>query len=374
VLRIYDGNAPIPGTELFVHSANLTYNLGPVGSAVNNAINNYHAIDVTSTTGRLYMTLTSDGVIQCTTTTTYDPFEWTVYCEGCQAPGVAYNLVPTCTDRSFITEVIVTQAPSAQGLEILNTQTNETIVANATGVYDFGPYAQNAPVSFQLTDLSNPQCYYLSETFTFPSDSCVIRTCGWDTYTYCYGNNEDRWYTWQSVTSQPITLGFYAGQMLPSDRIVVYNGFNENAAVLYQGNNGGNFLGFAVTSMNAANALTLRIQSNGSGSCADGQATVPLDWYVACGGVGVEEAANAPIGVHPNPTTGLLTIDLGGPVNGPLRTRLLDMSGRAVLEVPAMAINGGKGTLDIGMLARGQYVLQLIANDRTHTVKVDLQY
>ena len=273
-LRIYDGQDNT-GALLFSHTVFATYNLGPVGSAVNNAIADYHAIDVTSTTGGLYMELESDGVIHCDGSTTYDPFEWEVFCEGCQAPGISYNMVENCFDRTYITEVIVTDAPPAEGLSLTNLTTGETITANAVGVYEFGPYAQDAISAFEIVALDNPDCSYFSEEMTFPSADCVIRTCGFDNYEYCYGNNEDRWYTFQADASAPITIGFLQGQMLPGDFIVVYNGFNESAAVIYQGNNAGNLTGFAVNSQNPSNTITLRISSNASGSCADGQATIP---------------------------------------------------------------------------------------------------
>ncbi|MBX2979213.1 MAG: T9SS type A sorting domain-containing protein [Flavobacteriales bacterium] len=369
-LRIYDGS-DASGTLLFEHNNFATWNLGPAGSAVNNALTDFYAVDVASTTGTLYMTLTSDGSVQCTSQPTYDPMEWEVYCVGCAAPGVTYNMTANCFDRTYKTEVIVTEAPSAGGLSITNTITNENIVANTVGVYAFGPYAQNAPSIYSLVDLDNPGCSYVTESMTYPSEDCVIRTCGFDNYEYCYENNDDRWYTFQAAAGVPITVGFLQGQMLAGDRIVLYNGFDENAAVLYQGNNNGNFTGFALNSQNPDNTITLRIQGNASGSCEDGQATIPLRWYVACGAVGIDEAGEGAFSLYPNPTNGLLYIELGEEVKGNFQVRVLDMSGRAVAE-HQLAAQAGVKTMDLNSLSTGQYLVQVITENWVSTKQVQV--
>ncbi len=370
-VRIYDG-ADNTGTLLFSHTNTLTYNLGPIGSAVLNASGNYYGVDVVSTSGGLYMEMESDGIIDCSSSTDYDPWEWEVYCVGCQAPGISYNMVPNCFDRTFTTEVIVTQAPPAEGLLIENVLTGENIMANATGVYGFGPYDQDAPTAFEIIGLDNPLCSYFSDTTTYASEDCVLRTCGFDNFEYCYMNDEDRWYTFQADASVPITIGFLEGQMLPGDFIVVYNGYDENAAVIYQGNNQGNLSGFAVNSQNANNVLTLRINSNATGSCDDGQATTPLRWYVACGAVGVDDMVEGDFSMFPNPTNGLLYINLGNEDHGKLQLRLLDMSGRAVIEQQIVARAGELNTIDMEGLMSGQYMVQLIAEQWVRTQRVQL--
>jgi hypothetical protein len=370
-LRIYDG-PDNTGDLLFSHNNTLTYNLGPDGSAINSTVLNFYGVDVVSTTGRLYMELESDGIIHCDGSTTYDPFEWEVYCVGCQAPGVAYNMVENCFDRSYMAEVIVTAAPPAEGLQIENLTTGETITATAVGVYEFGPYAQDDISAFEIIGLDNPGCSFFSEEMTFPSADCVIRTCGFDNFEYCYENSEDRWYTFQADAGVPITIGFLEGQMLTGDFIVIYNGANENAAVIYQGNNAGNLAGFAVNSQNPANTLTLRIQSNASGSCADGQATIPLRWYVACGAVGIEEANNGGFSLYPNPTNGLLYIDMGDEDHGRVQVRVLDMSGRAVIDQQIVARGGDLNTINMDGLMSGQYMVQLMTEDWIRTERVQV--
>jgi hypothetical protein len=369
-VTVYDGSDET-GTVLFTHSNFQQYNLGPTGSAVLSTASPYYGVDVTTTTGNLYMTLTSDGSGSCGGGSAYDPWEWTVQCIGCQAPGVSYNLVPDCFNRSYTTEVIVTQAPSQEGLVIEETISGATQTVTAVGVYTFGPYDQNDNVVFGLTDQASPECTFFTDSITYSSDSCVIRSCGVDSYTHCYGNNSDRWYTFQSELNVPTTLSFLSGQLLTGDRIVVYNGFDESATIIYQGINGGNLAGFAVNSQNVNNALTLRIQSNDAGSCATGEATIPMTWAVGCGAVGLDELAQDGFAVYPNPTEGTLYIELGAERTGNVRVRVLDMSGRVVLEQP-LNVKAGVNTLDMGRLQTGQYMVELTTDNWVKTQRVQV--
>jgi hypothetical protein len=159
--------------------------------------------------------------------------------------------------------------------------------------------------------------------------------------------------------------------MLAGDFIVIYNGFNENAAVLYQGNNNGNFTGFAVNSQNPNNAITLRIRSNASGSCETGEATIPLRWFVACGAVGIDEAGMSGFRVFPNPTNGTLFVDMGAENLQGALLRMFDMSGRVVLE-QGMDNRSALASVDVSGLASGQYMVQLVLVDRVLNTRVQV--
>lgn len=369
-LVIHDGpdaTAPI----LFQHGA-ATSNLGPVGSAVNSTAI-YETVNVTSTQGNLYMTLVTDASVSCASSTaTYDSWIWDVTCIGCSAPGVSYNLVPDCRSREYTAEVIITAPPSAQGMTIQNVLTGQSQSITTTGVYTFGPYRTDTTAIFGITDLSEPGCTWLSDTLTYASVDCHIVSCGSDNYEWCYGNNDDRWYTFRSALPVPTTIAFQQGQMLTGDRIVIYNGADETAGVIYQGNNGGNLSGFAVNSQNPANTITLRIQGNASGSCSDGQATLPLRWSVACGAVGMEELASAGFMVFPNPTEGQLSIVVDPGMAGSARLRVLDMSGRTVMESPIVLRPGAVHGIDMRELQTGQYAVQLSTQEWTKVQRVQV--
>ncbi|HMC98255.1 MAG TPA: T9SS type A sorting domain-containing protein, partial [Flavobacteriales bacterium] len=293
-------------------------------------------------------------------------------CVGCAAPGISYNLVADCRHRLYKTEVIVTQAPGPLGLQLVETLTADTMNVTAVGVYEFGPYPVDSISLFGVTDLETPGCTFFSDSLTYPSDSCVIASCGLDSYTYCYENNEDRWYTFQSAQPVPTTISFLQGQLLSNDRIVVYNGFDESATIIYQGSNGGNLTGFEVNSQNPNNAITLRIQSNDAGSCDDGQATTEMHWVVGCGAVGMDEHAADGFSVYPNPTQGNLFVELGSKVLGNVRLRVLDMSGRVVLDDPFTVQGGGRRTVDMRGLQAGQYMVQLTTGNWVKTQRIEV--
>ncbi|MBK9513295.1 MAG: T9SS type A sorting domain-containing protein [Flavobacteriales bacterium] len=164
----------------------------------------------------------------------------------------------------------------------------------------------------------------------------------------------------------------YKGQLLSGDQIVVYNGADETANVIYQGANGGNMAGFAVNSQNPENIITLRIRSNAAGSCDDGAALTPLKWDVGCGFVGISEGEGSGFNVYPNPTRDLITVGLGSDVSGDVLIRVMDISGRVVMEHPYVAKGGGNQTLDLKGLQSGQYLVQLNTTEWVRTQRVEL--
>lgn len=371
-LYIHDGpdaNAPI----LFQHiQPDPTSNLGPEGSAIlATGVTNYHAVDVTATGNNLYMRVESDGVIQCQGSTTYDPWEWEVYCINCTAPSVAYNMVPSCEDRTYTAEVIVTDMGGDADLEITNLITDEVQTVSSVGVYTFGPYPVNADSRFEVQNLDYGLCRTVSDTLTVTNLQCVIESCE-GTFELCYDNNEDRWFTYQSTSLLPLVITFQQGQMLAGDGITIYNGYDETANLLYNGNNGGNLTGFAMGSQNVNRVLTMRVFSNDAGSCVDGASTQQLRWTVGCGSVGIDEVTGAGFILYPNPTTGLVQIDLVGTTYGKVHLRVMDMSGRVVMEQPFEVLQGALNTIDMSRLQQGNYLVQLITDDWVRTQKVQV--
>ena len=362
VLTIYDGpdeSSPI----LFQHDSFDTFELGPDGSVVIGPGFNYYGVDVTSTGTNMYMTLTSDGSVQCDSPfNSFDPMEWHVMCVGCAAPGVSYELEPDCEHLIYKAQVDVSELNGPLGLQITEMGSGESIAVTATGTFLFNTFFDlDSVVNFSVEDLDNPGCTYESGPLVYTRDSCIIDGCGIDNYELCYENEEDRWYTYRATADVPVAIAFLQGQMLPGDRIVIYDGADEiGTPVLYQGNNGGNLTGIQVSSLNAARTLTLRIQSNSEGSCADGTATIPLRWDVGCGAVGISENSGHGTELYPNPTNGLVTIAFAHGISGTITVEVLDMSGRIVHQEQ---VNSARADLDLHHLQNGQYIVRSIAED-----------
>ena len=92
----------------------------------------------------------------------------------------------------------------------------------------------------------------------------------------------------------------------------------------------------------------------------------------ACGAVGIDEAEAGDFRVFPNPTNGLLNIDLGGGDHGRVQMRVLDMSGRAVIEQQLVARGNDLNVIDMESLMSGQYTIQLITDNWVRTKQVQL--
>ncbi|MBL7951018.1 MAG: T9SS type A sorting domain-containing protein [Flavobacteriales bacterium] len=376
-LTIYDGSDNT-GTVLFDHDAGETRHLGEPGSTINDpngVYPNFYSLDVGSTTGTLYMEMTSDGSVQCGgdfPPPEYDSWEWEVYCIDCANPGATFNVVPDCAHRSYSTEVIVTEAGGDDMLSITNLVSGDTLTGLGVGVHTFGPYPVDSASVMRVFNETFAQCRATSDSLTYTAEECVSVTCGFDNTTLCYENSDDRWYTYRSEQNVPMTIAFLQGQMVAGDSIILYNGADETAAVLYEGNNGGNLAGFALNSANAGNTITLRVKSDAIGSCDDGQVNFPLEWTVACGAVGLPEAITNNFTIYPNPTQGLLNIEMAGKVKGSVRVRVLDMSGRAVLDQPLLMNGGTRNTIDMRGLQSGNYLVQLTTEQWVKTQRVQV--
>ena len=119
-LRIYDGT-DASGTLLFEHISDNVTNLGPVGSAVNNVLPFYASIDVFSTTGSLFMEMSTDGFDQCggaSPSEDYDSWQWEVVCLDCSLPEVSYTISDDCTNEQYSILVDVADLGDASALTI----------------------------------------------------------------------------------------------------------------------------------------------------------------------------------------------------------------------------------------------------------------
>jgi hypothetical protein len=366
-LIIYDG--PDPSYPiLFQHTNTAASNLGPQGSSVNNTFAANYGVDITSTNTNIYMVLTSNATVHCGTTTTYDPWEWTVQCIGCEAPGMTFDLIENCEYRSFEAAVVVNELTGPEGFQITEVISGQSQMAGIPNTYFFGDRPVNDHVVFAVEDMNIANCVYYSDTLTLAADSCIINTCGLEFFEYCYGNNENRWYTYRSTENVPITLMFLAGHMMPGDQVLIYNGLSEvGTAVLYQGNNQQNLSYVAFNSVNTMNALTLRIMSNPAASCADGAATVPLRWQVDCGAVGMEEYEAGGFSLYPNPASDILTVTTNEPLRERTIVRLVDMSGRVLLEERSGNTGSDRLELNVANIQNGQYLIQMVSDQTTAT-------
>ncbi|MCB9169431.1 MAG: T9SS type A sorting domain-containing protein [Flavobacteriales bacterium] len=323
-----------------------------------------------STGPNIYMKMSSDGSVSCSTNTAWT-WNWTVGCLDCTVPEAEYTLVPDCIHREYSIEVDVTSTGDAATVDLVDIYHADTTYGLGVGQHLIGPFPVDTMASVGVFNGDNSLCRTFSPELVQLSDSCVMQDCGPTPYTYCYTDDDDAWFVYQSTGGLPLTISFTQGSLLVNDKIVVYNGLDDYAAVLFNGNLGGNLSGFAISSSNADNALTLRVQSDGSGSCQGGQAPDEMRWDVGCGLVGIDGIDAQGFGLYPNPTNGTLYAELPQGAASDLQVRVFDLSGRVVLA-QGYPQAGHRVMIDLSGLQAGNYFIQLVTSDRTSTRQVQL--
>lgn len=347
-------------------------NLAPVMYQGDNLGNPLDGMLFTSTNPDRALTLRvrSDAFTSCSDFG-LTPFNYTVSCLDCTNPGGTFSVVPDCVHNGFFIQMDLDSTGSAPVVDVINTFNTDTVFGLGPGVHDIGPFPLDSLVQITVLNGDNPLCRISSPAFSSPSDSCIIVSCGFDNYDYCYTNDDDAWFVYQADSPAPLTISFFQGDLLANDKIVVYNGLDDYAALLYNGNNGGDLTGFAISSSNIENALTLHVISDSSGSCSSGEAPLEMQWFIACGSVGIGETAPSGLGVHPNPTNGWVNLELAGGSTGTWRLQLMDLAGRLVMD-EVLALYAGRAAIDLSMLPEGSYALRLVGAEQLETVRVQV--
>ncbi len=301
----------------------------------------------------------SDGSVNCADGFGFTPLDWTVSCLDCTNPEAGFNVVPDCIAHAFYVEVDVTNTGTSSTVRLTDSFSGDTLVNIGTGITTLGPIPFDSTAVVTVLNATNPLCRIFSVPFTYSSDSCVIQACDAQQFEYCYHNGDTAWFVYESGNGYPITIDFIAGELLVDDYIQVYNGYDTQSALIFQGNVGGNLAGFAVNSSNVNDALCLRIVSSPDKSCATGEAFPPLLWAVGCGEVGIDEVTAGELKLYPNPTNGTLNISGGNDLQGMVNVEVLDAIGRVVRSLPVTFLGGGNAVLDLADLENGNYLLRL---------------
>jgi len=208
-------------------------------------------------------------------------FDWvlTYNCGNAPQSSSAVNL--DCVNGQFFVDVTVTDLGSANTIDITNTGGAPVVSGVGLGMHTLGPFPLGTTLNYQIVNNDDPGCDEFSPTIEhFP---CPIISCGPDNYTFCYTSLLDTIITYQSANSFALALFFNAGDIEQFDEIIIYDGADINAPILFQENSGANVTGQFVTSTNANNFLTFRLISDAFGDCAtSGGFLDSLDYTVSC--------------------------------------------------------------------------------------------
>jgi Secretion system C-terminal sorting domain len=305
----------------------------------------------------LYMELNADYSVSCGAGS-FAPWQWSVQCLDCTAPTATYEVVPDCIHHAYAVEVEVTGLGSGTDTRITDSWTGDTLVTGL-GTTVVGPIPVGTPVLVTVINGQDQACRVTSPPLNYAAAGCVQVGCATTNMEHCYADADTAWFIFQSDENVPITISFNSGQLLPNDNVMLYNGLDTDAQLVYAGNLGGDISGLALSSSNADNALTLLVASDGQGSCVGGQASPAMQWTVGCGLVGARGYSMEGLVVYPRPASGELRIQWPDGMDAPVLLRLFDIAGRCVLSSMAQARPGTVHRMDVERFESGRYILQV---------------
>ena len=221
-----------------------------------------------------------DGSISCVSSG-YTPITFSVSCATCVNPQVDYEVVSDCLNApQFFVDVNVTDLGSAGSLTISDNQGNSSS-ATATGIIQFGPYANNTNVQITTSNDDDANCSSSSGPLTQEYCATTLVDCavGPVSSSYCYGNGDTTQFEYVSSDGSPLNLTIDSGLIEAGWDIIIIS--DTDGSILFQGDNGGDLTGLSFQS--SGDTIYLGFQTDGSVSCASSSTYAGgIDWTVAC--------------------------------------------------------------------------------------------
>ncbi|WP_053991882.1 gliding motility-associated C-terminal domain-containing protein [Mangrovimonas sp. TPBH4] len=235
-----------------------------------------------STGDSLFVEIDSDGSVSCSSGSFCCSTEWdfTVMCATCVNPSATYAVVQDCVNGpQFFVEADITDLGSATSLTITDDQGSDAQTITEIGVVSFGPFDNGTEVVITVSNDEDTNCIINSPSLT--QDQCELNIVDCEEgpleLNYCYGNNDDTAWLFESTDGSPIRITFNGGGIESCcDDIIIYDGADNTAPVLYFGNNGGNLAGLTFDS--TGDSMYFEIDSDGSVSCASGSSCCTTEW------------------------------------------------------------------------------------------------
>ena len=190
------------------------------------------------------------------------------------------NGITWSTASIIVTGYLVSIGTTPGGTDIAN-----NVDVGLATTYNPGPFAYETTYYVSIVpynDNGNAEnCN--EESFTTRNDPNQVLDCNINetvNTVYCYENNDATGFNFQSNTGAPLFIFFNAGQMEGCcDDITIYDGVDNTAPILFQGNNGGDLTGVSATS--TGDALFVQIDSDFSINC-QGNGYINMDFDVSC--------------------------------------------------------------------------------------------
>jgi len=290
-----EGQVEVNYDELVVYDSDGITNLNPTTVYGNNG--DLTGLSFISSGSSISVTVTADGSISCDNSN-YIPISYEVSC-------VDPDAVPNCNvalqtpqdgESNVDENTVITWSPSSGivngykisigltsgGTEVLDNEDVGDVLTYDAGTLEFGTtYYITITAYNDNGDAEN--CTEKSFTTRANPNQMVICENGLINTTYCYDNNDDSEFSFQSSDGLPVTLYFNAGGTeVNFDQINILDsdGSIMNPNLPY--GNGGDFTGLTYTS--TGSSITVQFDTDGSVSCGNGSAccTVEFDFDVYC--------------------------------------------------------------------------------------------
>ncbi|HMN06954.1 MAG TPA: T9SS type A sorting domain-containing protein [Flavobacteriales bacterium] len=233
--------------------------------------------------GMMYMEMSSDGSGSCASGS-YNEWFWQIGCLDCTSPTATFSVVTDCPNMQYSVAVNITDMGSDPVLDITNNNGALPVVATAPGTYTVGPFPAGSATVVTLENDMNSLCNIQSQPLTNPLCPTVIQ-CSGALYseTYCYINNDNHTWHWQSAGGQPLAMEFSAGTIESSswDHLRIYDGPNNQSPLLFDHTQTSQFNLAGLLLISTGSHIYMENSSDGSVSCASGN-QVEWAWTLGC--------------------------------------------------------------------------------------------
>lgn len=178
--------------------------------------------------------------------------------------------------------------------------------------------------------------------------------------THCYENLDNTCWVINSEDGSAINVNFNEGTLENCcDSIIIYDGADASAPILYEGNNNGNLSGLQFTG--TSDKMFIKINSNEAVSCSTSQG---IQWnFTVNRPLGVGENNLSQFKFHPNPATNQINFITTQNIDHIL---IYDLLGK---QVKNASVDFNKSTIDVSKLASGAYILKVSAGSSNKNYK-----
>lgn len=204
-------------------------------------------------------------------------------------------------------------------------------------------------------------------TTVLPAQETVIIPCDGDTVfgSYCYTDNDQQTWHWQSACGGAITIQFVSGTIESSysDHLGIYDGPEDMSVPIYANPVTPDLQDLAgLALVGNSGHLYMKMSSNATNCCATSGLVAtgwePWMWMVYHpGGMGTTEPQAGGFRLYPNPAVGKVYVEWPRYMVGDVQVRLVDASGRIVLRDSFAAASADRGDLSLEGIRDGLYTV-----------------